>query len=204
MYITFYILIITVGVSLLAFNNHTIMSRLLFNAYSIKYNKEWWRMFSCALLHGDFWHLFINMFVLFSFGQAVEIYYQFAFGSRADILFVLLYTSSVAAANLLSYYKYQNNSHYNSVGASGAVSAIVFVSILFDPYRKIYLWGILGIPGILLGIAYLAYSYYMSKKQSDHINHEAHFYGAIYGMLFTIVFKPEIFKSFLMKLLNQP
>jgi membrane associated rhomboid family serine protease len=114
----------------------------------------------------------------------------------------LLYISSVGAANVFSYYKHQNNSSFISVGASGAVSAIVFVSILFDPYRPLYLYGLIGIPGILLGIGYLIYSYYMSNKGTDNIDHNAHLYGAIYGMLFTIVFKPSLFLAFVFKLLG--
>jgi membrane associated rhomboid family serine protease len=142
------------------------------------------------------------MFVLYSFGLAVERYYSFIFGNASTIIFLLLYISSVGAANVFSYYKHQNNSSFISVGASGAVSAIVFVSILFDPYRPLYLYGLIGIPGILLGIGYLIYSYYMSNKGTDNIDHNAHLYGAIYGMLFTIVFKPSLFLAFVFKLLG--
>jgi membrane associated rhomboid family serine protease len=91
---------------------------------------------------------------------------------------------------------------YRSLGASGAVSAVVFTTILFNPYSKIYLYGIIGLPGIVMGIAYLIYSYYMSKREGEHINHEAHFYGAVYGMLFTIAFKPALFLFFIRQLLH--
>jgi membrane associated rhomboid family serine protease len=83
------------------------------------------------------------------------------------------------------------------LGASGAVSAVVFASILFQPTTKIYLYGLIGIPGYLAGIAYLAYSQYASKNSQDNVNHEAHFYGAVYGIVFTLVFKPSVFKFFL-------
>jgi membrane associated rhomboid family serine protease len=117
-------------------------------------------------------------------------------------VFLLLYISSIFAANLSTLYKYQNKSAYNALGASGAVSAIVFTSILFNPFNKIYLYGIIGLPGILLGAIYLAYSYYMSKKQSDNINHEAHFYGAVYGVLFTLALKPKVINIFIYEVLH--
>lgn len=202
MTLTLAIIIITVAISLFAFYNQWVTQTFIFNPYRVWHSNEWWRMFSCALLHGDFFHLFINMFVLYSFGQAVEYYYHLAFGSAAGILYVILYITAVAAANTSTLFKYKNNVSYTSVGASGAVSAVVFTSILFNPYAKIYLYGIIGLPGILLGIAYLIYSYYMSNKSSDNINHEAHFYGAVYGILFSVVFKPMLIVHFLMQLLR--
>jgi membrane associated rhomboid family serine protease len=202
MSITIYIIIITVAVSLISFSRTDIFSKLTFSPYEISHRKQYWRFFTAALLHGDYFHLFINMFVLYSFGLAVERYYFFIFGSKATFVFLLLYISSVAAANVFSYYKHQRNASFQSVGASGAVSAIVFVSILFDPYRPLYLYGLIGVPGIILGVGYLIYSYYMSNKGSDNIDHNAHLYGAIYGMLFTIVFKPSLLLAFIYKLMG--
>jgi membrane associated rhomboid family serine protease len=198
---TLYIVIVTCLVSLLGFSNQEVNSKLLFNPYSVKHFRQWYRMVSCGLLHADFMHLFINMFVLYSFGNAVEYYYALAFGKAAPYLYLLMYVSSIFAANVSTYFKQQNNPHYNSLGASGAVSAILFASILFNPYSKVYLYGIIGLPGILMGAAYLAYSYYMTKRESaDNINHEAHFYGAVYGMLFTVVFKPMLLVFFFKQL----
>jgi membrane associated rhomboid family serine protease len=111
-------------------------------------------------------------------------------------MFILLYLSAIPAANLISYYKHKQDISFNSVGASGAVSAVVFVSILYDPFRNIYLYGLIGLPGIVLGGAYLLYSYYMANKQSDRINHDAHFWGAVYGIAFTTVFNPKIWVDF--------
>lgn len=141
------------------------------------------------------------MFVLYSFGQAVEYYYSKIFGSNSWIIYLLLYFTSIFAANVATYFKYQNDSGYRSLGASGAVSAVVFTSILFNPYAKIYLYGIVGLPGIILGLAYLVYSYYMSRKDNaDNINHDAHWQGAVYGILFTIALKPKVFVLFLNQL----
>jgi membrane associated rhomboid family serine protease len=142
-------------------------------------------------------HLFVNMFVLYSFGRVVEFYYSSVFGEAGHWVYLMLYISGIVAANASTQFKYQNSSYYNSLGASGAVSAVLFTSILFAPFTKVYIYGIIGMPGIVMGALYLGYSYYMAKKQTDNTNHEAHFYGAVYGILFTIVLKPEIIKFFL-------
>ena len=173
------------------------MQKLIFNPYAINQKKEWYRFLSSGFLHGDWIHLLLNMFVLFSCGSAVQKYYAYFFGSAGNYLFILLYLSSIVAANASTYYAHKNNSGYNGLGASGAVSAVVFASILFQPTAKIYLYGLIGIPGYIAGIAYLVYSQYSSKNSQDNINHEAHFYGAVYGVVFTLVFKPSIFKYFL-------
>jgi membrane associated rhomboid family serine protease len=199
---TIYIIIATVIISLVCFNNNNLNAKLIFNPYLVKHNKEWYRMVTSGFQHADFLHLFVNMFVMLSFGRAVENYYSLVFGQYSDWAFLLLYISSIFAANVSTLYKYQNNSAYNALGASGAVSAILFTSILFNPFNKIYLYGIIGLPGILLGAIYLGYSYYMSKKQSDHINHEAHFYGAVYGILFTLALKPKVINIFIYEMLH--
>ena len=177
------------------------MNALIFEPFSIKHYKQYYRYVTCGMLHADFFHLFVNMFVLYSFGQAVEYYYAKLFGQAAPLIYLALYVSAIFVSNISTYYKYQNDSSYRALGASGAVSAVVFTSILFNPYAKIYLYGIVGLPGILLGVAYLGYSYYMTKKGStDNINHEAHLQGALYGLLFTIVLKPTIFMVFINQL----
>jgi membrane associated rhomboid family serine protease len=202
MSVTFIILCITCVVSFFAFSNAQITSKFLFNAVQIDQRKEWWRMITSGFIHGDFLHLFINMLVLFSFGQAVEYYYFISFGTRATFMFILLYITAIPAANMISYYKHRNDISFNSVGASGAVSAVVFVSILYEPFRNIYLYGLIGLPGIVLGGAYLLYSYYMANKQSDRINHDAHFWGAVYGIAFTTVFNPKIWIGFFNKFIE--
>jgi membrane associated rhomboid family serine protease len=198
---TLYIIIITATVSILAFYQPQLTNAFVFEPFSIKHYKQFYRYVTCGLLHADFFHLFVNMFVLYSFGQAVEYYYSTIFEKNAWLMYLLLYITSIFAANVSTYFKHQNDSTYRSLGASGAVSAVVFTSILFNPFAKIYLYGIIGIPGIVLGIIYLAYSYYMGKKESgDNINHDAHLQGAIYGILFTIVLKPKVIQIFLAQL----
>lgn len=196
------IVALTVIVSLIGFTNHRLNSQLIFNPYVTRVRKEWYRFFSCSLLHADFLHLGVNMWVLFSFGQSLEYYYAAYFSSKASFMFILLYVSSVVAANISTYIKHNNNPSYNSLGASGGVSAIVFASILFDPLTKIILFPIpFPIPLIVFGIGYLIYSWWMGKRSTgDNINHEAHFYGSVQGIVFTLVFKPEIGRDFLVHL----
>lgn len=193
---TLLFIVLTSIISLIAFNQPKFKDLLIHNPYLVKHKNQWYRLFTSGFLHADFIHLFFNLFVLFSFGKQVEYYYQIAFNTKADLFFVLLYLISIFASNLATQYKYQQMPMYNSLGASGAVSAVLFTSILFNPYHKIYIYGIIGLPGILLGIIYLVYSYYMGKKQQDDINHDAHFYGAIFGILFTISLKPALALAF--------
>lgn len=193
MSVTLIIIAITVTVSLLAFNNHEIFRRLAFNAYDIKHFKNSYRFLSYALIHADWIHLLINMMVLYSFGQIVEQYYGMLFGVKGILYFILLYVGGTALSTLPSYGKYKDDYSYTAVGASGAVSAVVFASIIFNPLMKIYLLFIpIGIPAILFGVLYLIYSAYMGKKNIDNIGHDAHFWGAIFGFVFTIVLKPDL------------
>lgn len=194
---TLYIILITAIVSLTCFNNGTLYHKLILNPYQVKHRNEWYRMLTSGFMHADYIHLLVNMFVLYSFGRNVEAYYANIFGRSGDIVYVVLYLSAIVAANASTQFKYQNSSYYNSLGASGAVSAILFTSILFDPLESILLYGIIKLPGIIWAIIYMAYSVYMGRKQADNINHEAHYYGAIYGVLFTIVLKPAVLVNFI-------
>lgn len=199
MSITLIIIIFTSALSIFSLYNPDAMYKLILNPYQTKSSKEWYRLVSSGFIHADWMHLFVNMFVLYSFGNIVEYYYQQIFGEIAITTFLMLYISSIFAANLPTYYKYQNHSGYNSLGASGATSAVLFASILFQPFAKIYLYFI-PIPGILAGVLYLFYSHYMDKRQVDNVNHDAHFWGAVYGVAFTVVLKPKVVLIFLAQL----
>jgi membrane associated rhomboid family serine protease len=184
---------ITVLISFLAFSNHELFDRLKFNAYIIKHRREGWRFFTYGLVHAGWGHLFINMFVLFSFGDLVESYFKLAFPGKGILYFILLYMGGVLFSVLFDFRKYKDDIFYNAVGASGAVSAIVFSSILIHPTGKIFLFLIpIPLPSFVFGILYLVYSAYMSKNSKDNIGHSAHFWGAIYGVVFTIVVQPSL------------
>jgi len=167
----------------------------------IVHQGEYYRILSHAFLHADYVHLGINMMVLYFFGTYIE--QKFSQLEEAGIIFsgsfffVLLYVISIALASLSTITRYRNQEGYSAVGASGAVSAIVFTYIFFAPLEKIYFYMVLPIPGILFGILYLAYSSYMSRRSSDNINHSAHFWGAVVGFVFPILLEPGLFLVFL-------
>jgi membrane associated rhomboid family serine protease len=194
---TFILIILTVVVSIAALTRPDIFDRLKFNAYQIHHRKEWYRFISYGFIHADWVHLFINMFVMYSFGRIVEELFLYYFDLKAYVYFILLYIGGIGFSTLFDFGKYKNDIYYNAVGASGAVSAIVFASIILYPAGKIFLFMIpVGIPAPLFGLLYLAYSAYMSRKGTSNIGHSAHFWGAIFGVFFTIAIKPEFFTLF--------
>ncbi|OQX97582.1 MAG: hypothetical protein B6I20_12285 [Bacteroidetes bacterium 4572_117] len=202
MSITIFIIILTSLVSIIGFKNQELFNKFKLNPYLIFHKKEYVRVFSHAVLHADWTHLGFNMFTLYFFGRSAEMYLE-NFFDNGKIIFVLLYVFGIAVSALPSILKHKNNSWYNSIGASGAVSAVLFASIFFDPRMGIYIFLIpIPIPGFVFGIAYLAYTQYMNKKSNDNINHEAHFAGAIFGFFFPLLLKPELFNYFLSNLLN--
>jgi len=202
MNLTIIIIIITVATSIMAFQNAATFYKMKFNAYLIHHNRQWYRFFTYALLHADWAHLLVNMFVLWSFGTLVEQLFNFHFGNIATVYFLLLYVGGVMFSTLPSYGKHKNNDFYNAVGASGAVSAVLFSSIIMYPQGSIvFLFFPVPIPAWIFGILYLVYSAYMAKRGSDNIGHDAHFWGAVYGVVFTIAlnpsFVPEFFRNIL-------
>ncbi len=197
---TIILIAITVAVSYAAFNNTKLMDMLQFNASKIVYKKEYHRLITHAFIHANWEHLLVNMIVLFSFGRAIEAYFKYNFGDRHIIYFFLLYFGGILVSNIYALIKHHKNYFYNSVGASGAVSAVLFAAIFFDPWNKIYFFGILPIPGIVFAGLYLVYSYQMSTKQKDNVAHDAHFLGALYGFIFPVLLNPQLFNVFIDKL----
>lgn len=201
---TLIIIAITAVVSYLAFSNGMLMHRLQFNPYYTYHRKQWYRLVSHVLVHADFMHLLINMIVLWSFGEAVEgifkhlSYINLISNPRGH--FIILYLGGTIIASLPTLKKQKDNYYYNSVGASGGVSAVVFASIFFQPLSNLYLMGIIPIPAIIFGAAYLIYSHHMSKKSSDNINHSAHFTGAVFGLLYPILINPKLVFIFIQQL----
>lgn len=199
--ITLLIIIVTVIVSLAAFNRRELMYKYNFNAYQIVHRKQWYRLFSHAFLHANWEHLIVNMIVLYSFGNALYYYFYVYVGSDLLPLFLGIYIGGIVISSVYTLFKEKDNYNYNAVGASGAVSAVTFACIFFDPLNKIYFMMFLPIPAILFGVIYLAYSYYMGKKNIDNVGHDAHFWGAVYGFIFPIIIKPSLLSNFFDKLL---
>jgi membrane associated rhomboid family serine protease len=200
--ITYFIIGITALVSYIAFSNHQLMDKLQFNAAKVIHQKQYYRLLSHALLHASWTHLFVNMFVLFFFGTAVEHYFNYFFGRMGGAYFLLLYAGGTVFSNLYALYKHKNNYYYNAIGASGAVAAALFTFIFLNPWEKVYFFGIIPIPGIIFAGLYLLYSYQMSKKELDNVAHDAHFLGAIFGIIFPVILRPRLFDSFIEQLFS--
>ena len=196
---TYIFAILAVLISIVSFQNRELFDKLKFNAYAIKHHKQLYRFLSHGFVHGGWAHLLFNMLVLISFGTNVESSFKQIWGNNMGVFyFSLLYVGSLIISSAPSYFKNQDNEYYNAVGASGAISAVLFASILFAPWSKIYIIFIpIGIPAFIFGGLYLIFSAYMAKKATDNIGHDAHFWGAIFGLAYTIILKPSIFVRFL-------
>ena len=196
--ITIIIIVITAFVSITSMENYTLKNKMMFNAYMIKHRKEWWRFFSSGLIHADWMHVIFNMYSLYLFGKGVEDGFNFLFEGKGVLFFILLYVGGLAMSSLYTYEKNKENIYYNALGASGAVSAVVFAYIVLDPTAKLmFLFLPIPIPAFLFGIIFLSVEYYLGKRGQTNIGHDAHFWGAIYGAVFTIILKPSLVTNFI-------
>ena len=200
--VTVILILVTSAVSILCFTGTLDIDALKFNAWNTWHSKQWYRMLSYGLVHGGWGHLFFNMLTLYFFGTVVEQYFRAGFGeTRGIILYVVLYVSAIAVSTIGDLIKYRDVYGYNAVGASGAVSAVLFASILFEPRMGIYIYLIpIPVPGYIFAPLYLLYCWYMAKRNMDNIGHTAHFWGALYGLAFPLVCRPDIFWHFLSQL----
>ncbi|MEN7549068.1 rhomboid family intramembrane serine protease [Rapidithrix thailandica] len=195
------LIIIIVAISLYTGNRPALLQKLMMNPYRIVHNKEYYRMLSSGFIHGGMAHLFFNCFTLYFFGSLMERIFNQLFGPLGTLYYLLLFILGVVISDIPTLVKHKNNFHYNSLGASGGVSAVVFASIIFNPLGEIYLFLIpFGIPGFILGLVYLIYSYYQSKNSSDHINHDAHFFGALFGVAYSVILYPSVIPHFFREL----
>ena len=204
MSVTLILVIITCLISFLCFNNQKMFDQLKHYPIAEQRNGQYYRWLTSGFVHGDFMHLFINMFVLHEFGRTVEQYLVFHFGlTGGSILFLVTYLLIIVMGDIPTYYKNKENAYFASVGASGGVSGIIFIYILLNPWNMLGLFAIIPVPAIIFGVLYLWYSTWASKNQNGNIDHEAHFYGAIAGLLIAIVSRPAILNEFLVNLINE-
>ena len=200
--VTITIIIITSIISFIGFNNPDVINKLIFYPPAISERKQWYRFFTCGFIHKDIPHLLFNMYALFLFGQGqhkegVEfLFTDMIFGESGKLLYTELYIFALAFCLIPTYIKNKHNANYMSLGASGAVSAVVFAYILLNPMQGVGLIFIpVFIPGFLFGILYIVISYWLSKKSGSHINHSAHIWGGLFGVVFLILaskfFSPE-------------
>lgn len=188
MTITLIILIAAVAISLMAFGNRSLMAELLFCPYEIRRKNQLYRFITYGFVHADPVHLFVNMWVLYIFGDVVEKSLKFIYGPEGALYYILLYFGGLIFSTLYSYGRHINNYQYSAVGASGAISGITFAYILMYPMSGLMLFPIpIEIPAFIFGILYLIYTWYMGRRGKDNIGHDAHFFGALYGVAFMII-----------------
>lgn len=208
--ITYTFLAIIILFSLYCFSDRNAMRKYLFHPYSIHKYGEHYRFLTHAFIHGDYLHLFFNCMALFSFGLILE--EQFfsnpeVFDPRlGKVYYILLFTGGIYAASITEYLRNKNNPDYSSLGASGAISSILFCFIMISPISKIYLFFI-PLQGWIAGALLLGVSYYLIRKKrkgtySDTISHESHFWGALYGVAFILIIKPSIAKHFINQIIH--
>jgi membrane associated rhomboid family serine protease len=188
-----FIFVITILTSLTAFSNENVYANMILHPFSVYRGQRVYTVVTSGMIHNDWMHLFFNMLS----------YYFFAFQLEVDMghwQFGLLYFVSLILSDLPTVYKHKNDEWYHSLGASGAVSAVIFSAILFNPLTKMMIMPLpIPIPAVLFGVLYLVYCNYASKYSRDNINHDAHLFGALSGLLITIVLYPHIVNNFIIK-----
>jgi len=182
------LVIVTALLSIPAFNDYRLKDRLILWPAKMHKPEEYYRLLSSGFIHADWMHLFFNMFTLFFIGRFVEAEFM-AYGIT-PWLYVLMYLAGIVVASLPSFIKHRNNPYYRSLGASGGVAAVLFSSVYFSPWSELYIYFI-KMPNILFAVLYLVYSVYMSKRGSNGINHDAHFWGAVFGFAFILAIEPS-------------
>lgn len=195
--ITLILIAINVIVSMIGFSNPDFLNKYLFWPYRQARENQQYRFITSGFLHADWMHLIFNMFTLYFFGQAIEMLFQ-GYGLGGKLSYILLYMIGLVVASIPSYLKHKNNYGFRALGASGAVSAVVFASVLFNPWGKLYVFFI-PMPAIVFAVLYIWYCVYMAKRGGDNINHDAHLWGSLFGLLFTIALiasmRPELFEG---------
>jgi len=191
------IFFITIAISLIAiYFKPAIIEKFSLSPWKVIYEKKWYLTITSGFLHADIFHLIFNMWTFWFFCQALEMY-------AGTFSFLVIYFGSMILSDVTTIIKQKDNYGYKSLGASGAISGALFSLILFEPFQLYYVMFIpFGIPAVLFAILYLAYCYYAARHSQDNINHEAHFWGALAGIVLTILLKPNIIESFLYKIFN--
>ncbi len=194
--ITLLIIGVTCVVSFMGFSNQALISKLILWPPAITRGKEYWRLATCGLIHADVPHLLFNMITLYFFGQLIERYYSMRVG---PIGFLLFYVGGLVVSSWPSWHQHRNDAGYRTLGASGAVSAVLFSFILLSPWSRIIVF-VVPMPAILYAVLYLAYTIYMDRQRTDNINHNAHLWGAIYGVVVTVAVGWRVLPSFFAQL----
>lgn len=186
--ITLSIILLTSVISFTGFSNQKVLDDLIFYPPAVSNRNQWYRFVTSGLIHADIMHLLFNMYSFYLFGDLVERTFVQIFGESGKIIYLILYIISLIVCLLPTYFNNQNNYHYRSLGASGAVSAVIFAGIFLYPTMGMGIFPIpFHIPGFVFGPLYLILSAYLAKKGHGNINHSAHIWGAIFGIVFLII-----------------
>lgn len=197
MNVTLLIIIITCVISYFSFENRALFDKLKHHPVSEANQGEWYRMISSGFVHADYFHLGINMYVLYGFGSFVESEFLYQYGDAVGrFIYLLLYIVMIVLADIPSFIKHKNNYNYSAIGASGAVSGVLFIFVLLRPWAQLELFFLLPIPAIIFGVLYLMYSSWASKNARDNIGHDAHFFGAVSGMVLSVILLPYVLGDF--------
>lgn len=191
------IIIVTCIVSVICFYKPDLLQRLMHNPYNVAHRREYYRWITSGFVHADPMHLLFNMMSLYSIGEITEVYFENDMPG-GKWLYLLLYLSAIVVSDLPSFFKNKNNVYYNSLGASGAVSAVIFSFVLFNPNAQFYGF----IPSYIFAVLFLMLSHYFNQRGGGGINHSAHLFGALYGLSFTIIFNPTIVSHFIQRILS--
>lgn len=202
MTVTVLLIIIISIISYVTWQKPGLQHKMLFHPYSIKQRNEYFRFITAGFVHSGWLHLFFNMFTLYFFGVILERHFEYNFGPEGFAYLLVLFLLGVIVSDIPTYVKYKDAPHYRAVGASGGVAAVIFSSIMFYPTNDLCLYGILCIPGFILGPLFLIYSYYQGQRMADNINHDAHFYGALFGIAFSLFVDPRVFGHFITQVVN--
>jgi membrane associated rhomboid family serine protease len=202
MNITYTIIGLTVLISLLAMNRERMMQNLMMNPYRIKRNREYYRFLTSGFIHINHVHLLFNMFSFYFFGTLIERIFSTVFGAAGGVYFIALYLLAIIVSDVPTYFKQKDNPQYNSLGASGGVAAVIFAFIIFEPLQLICFFIVMCMPGFIIGILFIAISYYQGRKASTAINHEAHLFGALFGLFFCIITYPASIVKFFEQIRN--
>lgn len=191
-----FILAITVISSIYAFSNPNLLGKFMLHPYSVYRKRHLYTVLTSALIHRDWGHLLFNMLTFFFFGFPLE-RLLVSISSWGHLQFFFLYFLGIILSDLPTIFKQKDRGHYFSLGASGAICTVLFSFILFNPGMSIYLFFIpIPIPAVIFGPIYLIYCAWAAKSAQDHINHDAHFYGAITGVVLTILVYPGVLPLF--------
>ncbi len=192
---TIILVVLNVCATLYAWNNQDIYQKWMMNPYKVNREKQYYRFITSGFIHGDWMHLIFNMIALYSFGHDLEYYLMVFTGNAYMFYYVALYLAALIISDIPTYLKHKNNSGYNSLGASGAVSAVIFACVIINPLG----WNsffFIPMRAFIFGFVFLTFSYISSKKALHGINHDAHFYGAVFGILFIIILQPSTLPLF--------